>query len=149
MGFRTIKRYGHERGFSCAFRQWKATDSQCSYIHGYSLGFTFTFEADELDERNWGVDFGQLDTLKDKLHDYFDHTTIVAQDDPELKWFEYAANANIIRVIVLPATGCERFAEFTFNLAKQWLKSEGFAPRCRIVSVEVSEHGSNSAIYSE
>ena len=35
--FQVIKTFGAERGFSCAFRQWKA-DSDCKYIHGYSLG---------------------------------------------------------------------------------------------------------------
>ena len=43
------KKYGHERGLSAAFRQWKA-DSHCKYVHGYSLEFEFKFGANELDE---------------------------------------------------------------------------------------------------
>ena len=55
--FKSTKTYGHDLGFSAAFRQWRA-DSHCKYIHGYALAFRFEFEADELDVRNWVVDFG-------------------------------------------------------------------------------------------
>ena len=57
------KKYGHERGFSAEFRQWKA-DSHCKYMHGYSLEFEFEFGANELDEKNWVVDFGGLKELE-------------------------------------------------------------------------------------
>jgi 6-pyruvoyltetrahydropterin/6-carboxytetrahydropterin synthase len=45
------------------------------------------------------------------------------------------------------AGGCEKFAELVFLCAEQWLKDAGFSPRCRLVNVEVKEHGANSAIY--
>lgn len=57
--FFSIKKYGHERGLSAAFRQWRA-DSHCKFLHGYSLEFEFEFGAHELDERNWVVDFGGI-----------------------------------------------------------------------------------------
>ena len=74
------KKYGHERGLSAAFRQWKA-DSHCKHIHGYSLEFEFKFGANELDERNWVVDFGGLKELEKWLRNHFDHKTLVASDD--------------------------------------------------------------------
>ena len=52
-------------------------------LHGYSLQFKFTFEARELDERNWVVDFGGLKPLKAWLEDtetYLDY----AKKDVEL-----------------------------------------------------------------
>ena len=49
--FFSKKKYGHERGLSAAFRQWRA-DSHCKFLHGYSLEFEFKFGANELDERN-------------------------------------------------------------------------------------------------
>ena len=55
----SLKKYGHERGLSAAFRQWRA-DSHCKFLHGYSLEFEFEFGADELDEKNWVVDFGHF-----------------------------------------------------------------------------------------
>lgn len=146
--YQSTKRYGHEVGFSCAFRQWRA-QSHCRLIHGYALAFKFVFEAEELDVRNWVVDFGGLKSLKQILEDSFDHTTIVAADDPQLEWFKEAQTRGILRLVVLPAGGCERFAQYVYEVAEQWLIDAGFAPRCSLVSVEVSEHGANSAIYTK
>ena len=146
MIYQSTKTYGHEQGFSCAFRQWRA-ESHCRLIHGYALAFKFVFEAKELDARNWVVDFGGLKSLKQILADTFDHTTVVAEDDPELAWFQEAERRGVLRLVVLPAGGCEKFSEYVFEVASQWLKDAGFAPRCKLVSVEVSEHGANSAIF--
>jgi len=107
------------------------------------------FETDTLDERNWVVDFGGLDDLKDILRANFDHTTLVSYDDPEIDWFREADARGILRLVELPYAGCERFSEMVFQVTKQWLEDAGFSPRCRLISVEVSEHGANSAIYSE
>ena len=81
MTYRVIKTYGNERGLSCAFRQWRA-DSHCRLIHGYSLGFRFTFEAKTLDDKNWVYDFGDMGFVKEFLEDNFDHILMVANDDP-------------------------------------------------------------------
>lgn len=145
---RSTKTYGHDLGFSVAFRQWRA-HSHCRLLHGYSLGFRFEFAANDLDERNWVVDFGGLKGLKAMLEDNFDHKTIVSEDDPELAWFQDGANRGILDLVVLPAVGCEKFAEFIFECAEVWLLDAGFSPRCRLVSVEVKEHGANSAIYTK
>lgn len=142
----STKTFGHEIGLSCAFRQWKA-DSHCRFIHGYALAFKFVFEAEELDARNWVVDFGGLKGLKKILEDNFDHKLIVAEDDPYKDEICELAGLGIAQVIVFPAGGCEKFAEYVFEVAEQWLRDAGFAPRCRLVSVEVSEHGANSALF--
>ena len=144
--YQSTKTYGHEVGLSCAFRQWRA-ESHCRLLHGYALAFRFVFEAEELDARNWVVDFGGLKSLKQILADNFDHATIVAEDDPELDWFEEAAKRGMCRLVVLPSAGCERFAEYVYDVTETWLRDAGFAPRCRLVSVEVSEHGAHSAIF--
>lgn len=144
--YKSTKQYGHEIGLSCAFRQWKA-QSHCNLIHGYAIGVKFIFEAIELDARNWVVDFGSLKSLKGILEDTFDHTLLVAEDDPQKDEICALAGFGIAKVIVVPATGCERFAEMIYDVAEQWLKDNGYAPRVRLHSVEVKEHGANSAIY--
>lgn len=149
MTFRSTKTYGNDRGFSCAFRQHRAHDSHCRLIHGYALGFKFVFETEELDARNWVVDFGGLDDLKAILHQNFDHTTIVSEDDPEIEWFREGHKRGVLRLVEFPYAGCERFAEMVFMVTKQWLIDSGFSPRCKLISVEVSEHGANSALYVE
>lgn len=143
----STKYYPHSAGFSCAFRQWKA-DSHCRLVHGYALAFKFIFAAQELDVRNWVCDFGGLKPLKQMLADTFDHTMIVAQDDPELEYFREGQRRGVLRLVEIPAGGCEKFAQYVYEVAEQWLKDGGYGGRVQLVSVEVSEHESNSAIYA-
>ena len=55
----------------------------------------------------------------------------------------------LARIVLVPATGCEAFAKLIYDCTEVWLKDNGYAPRVRLCSVEVREHGANSAIYSE
>ena len=97
---------------SCAFRQWRATTSHCSKIHGYELKAKFYFGGDFLDNRNWVVDFGDLDELKNTLNTIFDHTFCVAQDDPFLEDFRQLHEKGVIDLrIVEKGVGIERTAE--------------------------------------
>ena len=147
MAFQSTKTYGHNLGFSCAFRQWQA-DSHCKHIHGYSVAVKFVFEADELDKNNWVVDFGSLKSLKGWLESMFDHKTLVAFNDPQLDWFEEANKRGIIDMVMVPATGCESFAKIIFDATEVWLTNNGYTPRCILKSVEIMEHGANSAVYT-
>lgn len=147
MAFISTKTYGHEIGLSAAFRQWRA-ESHCRFLHGYALAVRFEFAADELDVRNWVVDFGSLKSLKGWLENTFDHKTVVAEDDPAMDWFVEAERRGLTDLVILPATGCEKFAEIIYGATQVWLRDNGYAPRVRLVSVEVREHGANSAIYT-
>ena len=147
MAYTSTKTYGHEVGLSCCFRQWRADHSHCQFLHGYALSIRLEFEATELDERNWVVDFGSLKELKQVLQETFDHKTVVAHDDPQMAWFEHGQDLGLLELVVLDAVGCEQFAEHVWMLANGWLVAKGYAPRCRVSLVEVREHGANSAIY--
>lgn len=143
--FRSTKTYGHEIGLSAAFRQWRA-DSHCRFIHGYALAIKLEFQASELDIRNWVVDFGSLKSLRGILEDTFDHKLLVAEDDPMRPHLEKLQDLGVAEVVIVPATGCERFAEMISEVTQQWLKDAGYWPRVELCSVEVREHGANSAI---
>lgn len=140
--FYSGKTYSHATGHSCAFRQWRA-DSHCNLIHGYALQFELKFGG-ELDERNWIVDFGGLKPLKNWLAEMFDHTYLVAEDDPELETFKELEEKKLVDLRIVPATGCERFAEMVFDYADK-LVSELTEGRCWVQEVTVREHGHNSA----
>lgn len=146
MTYVSTKTYNHEVGLSCCFRQWRA-ESHCRLLHGYALAFKFVFEADELDVRNWVVDFGSLKSLKGWLEDTFDHTLLAAADDPHLNQLVALGTQGLARVVVLPKAGCEAFAELVFHATTVWLTDNGYAPRVRLRSVECREHGANSAVY--
>jgi 6-pyruvoyltetrahydropterin/6-carboxytetrahydropterin synthase len=144
--FRSTKTYDHSEGLSCCFRQWRATNSHCSRLHGYALAFKFTFATRRLDERNWCFDFGGLKSIRQWLHHMFDHTMIVAQDDPSLAAFRALAEQDLIDLRVLPAVGCEAVAQHVFDHVARFAAEQTDA-RVWLESVEVREHGGNSAIY--
>ena len=145
MSYKSTKTYGNDRGLSCCFRQWRA-DSHCNLIHGYSLGFRFTFEARELDKRNWVYDFGDCKWIKKYLDEVFDHTLVIAEDDPELNIFKELHGKGLANLFTLKGVGCEKFAEHVYNYVspKVYEDTKG---RVSVYSVEVFEHGANSAIY--
>jgi len=144
--FQSTKTYEHNIGLSACFRQWKA-ESHCQYLHGYSLQIKFVFEADDLDVRNWVVDFGSLKSLKGWMEDTFDHKCLVAADDPEMGKFKVLEACGLIQMRVVPATGCEAFAKMIYEATEVWLKDNGYSSRCILREVEVREHGANSALY--
>lgn len=146
--YKSTKTFGHDVGISCAFRQWRAVHSHCSKLHGYALGFKFTFEANELDDRNWVVDFGGLKSLKRLIVEHFDHKTVIAQDDPLLDEFRKLRDTGAIDLVIIDNVGCEAFAEVAYGFAQSYLERDGLAHRVRVASVEVFEHGANSAIYT-
>jgi 6-pyruvoyltetrahydropterin/6-carboxytetrahydropterin synthase len=141
-------------GFSTVFRQWKATDTHCKFLHGYAVEFKVTFEGD-LDYRNWVWDFGGMKRSKTKIDgmsakqwmDYtFDHTTVIANDDPELKIFTEMDRSGIIQLRILEATGAEKFSEYIFNKLNEFVIQETDS-RVKIIRVEFSENKKNTAIY--
>ncbi|KKN65415.1 hypothetical protein LCGC14_0481350 [marine sediment metagenome] len=142
----STKRYDHSRGYSVAYRQHKA-DSHCRFIHGYSLAFDFEFESETLDVRNWVCDFGGFSTLRDFLDEYFDHTLLVAQDDPELEFFRELNRKGLAQVREVTKTGCEGLAEYLFWWINEvWIEENGYKPRVFCRSVRVWETPSNSAM---
>ena len=141
-------------GFSTVFRQWSAEGTHCRFLHGYGISFKVTFEG-ELDHRNWVWDFGGMKrakTLIDGMQpkawmDYmFDHTFMVAEDDPFKESFMQMNNAEVAQVRIIPATGAEKFAEFIYNKLNDFVQEET-EERVRVVSVEFMEHGKNTALY--
>lgn len=148
MPYRSSKTYGHEIGLSCCFRQWRA-ESHCRLLHGYALSIHLEFECgeDDLDVRNWVVDFGSLKSFKAQLENTFDHKLLVAEDDPEKDLLCSLAGLGLADVVVVEKTGCEAFAKLVFDCAEIWLGDAGYAPRVAMHSVTVREHGANSATY--
>lgn len=150
----STKTYGTDRGLSCCFRQWRSTHSHCSLLHGYSIGVKVIFECDALDERNWVMDFGGLKDFKKWLEYMFDHTLVIAEDDPELEELKRLGELGLADVRVVKAVGCERFSELAFNKMQEILdqsRKDGtlLNPTVNVKSVEVFEHGANSAIYAK
>ena len=136
---------------SCAFRQWKAENTHCRWVHGYRLMAKFWFECSDLDHRNWVVNFGGLKELKTILQNQFDHTLCIAADDPQLDLFVSLNEVDACDLRIMHGgVGIEKTAEWCFVAAKQFLESNSeIKGRCWVSKVEVWEHEQNSAIYTE
>lgn len=133
---------------SCAFRQWRATHSHCQFLHGYQLKAKLWFGCNDLDDKNWCVDFGGLKELKNALKKSFDHTTAVAADDPQLELFKQLDELGVIQLKIFEnGVGIERCAEFVYKLANEFVRTET-GQRCWVDKVEVFEHENNSATYA-
>jgi 6-pyruvoyltetrahydropterin/6-carboxytetrahydropterin synthase len=132
------------------------------------MGIKLIFECDTLDDKNWCMDFGGLKEFKVWADDMFDHTLIVAEDDPMLEFFKHMneivdiESTNHLSNIphergalcdlrIVPGVGCEMFAKICYDKMDEILARGDMRypinPTVRIKSVEVFEHGANSATY--
>lgn len=134
--------------FPVAYRQWRA-DSHCNLIHGYAFTMKFYFGTDQLDVRNWVADYGGLKELKNTLEDQFDHTLLVAEDDPQLAVYKELEARKLAKLTILPRLGCEGLADMLYKyvngvfIPQYWGESE--ANRLWCFRVEVRETQSNMA----
>jgi 6-pyruvoyltetrahydropterin/6-carboxytetrahydropterin synthase len=141
-------------GFSTVFRQWRAEGTHCRYIHGYGVSFKLWFEG-ELDEWQWVWDFGGFNRTKGTIDNMnpkkwishmFDHTFIVAKDDPYLEQFAKMEEQGLLQLRIVEATGAERFAQLLYEKINPMIVKETNG-RVKIIRVEFKEHERNSAIY--
>jgi len=108
------------------------------------------------------MDFGGLKLFKEWSEQMFDHTTVVAYDDPQLDTFK-SLNAitggyndqGIINLRIVEGVGCEMFAKICYDKMAELLEEMKqnkhsrypVESSVRLVSAEVFEHDANSAIY--
>ena len=118
------------------------------------MSFKVWFEGD-LDERNWVWDFGGMKRAKTQIDnmsakewmDYmFDHTMIIAEDDPFIESFKLMDQAGAAQVRILPAVGAEKFAEYIYNKLQEFVNTETEG-QVKVVQVQFMENQRNSAIY--
>ncbi|MDQ6975358.1 MAG: 6-carboxytetrahydropterin synthase [Mariprofundaceae bacterium] len=141
-------------GFSTVFRQWRAEDTHCKYMHGYSVSFKLWFEGD-LDQRQWVWDFGGFKRSKGSIDNMqpeawlsymFDHTFIAAEDDPHLALFKQMHEQGLVQLRVLKDVGAERFSQFIYEKVNPFVLQETDG-RVRVIRVEFREHLRNTAIF--
>ena len=134
--------------FPVAYRQWRA-DSHCNVIHGYSFSVKFYFGTNDLDVRNWAADYGGLRELKQLLDDQFDHTLLVAEDEPEMDLYKELQKRGLARLCVLPNLGCEAIADQLYKYVNGIFIPDAWGPgeaeRLWCFRVEVRETQTNMA----
>ena len=104
------------------------------------------------------MDFGGLKEFKAWADYMFDHTLVIAQDDPHLETFKQLneikggfEDSGLCDLRIVPGVGCEMFAKMAYDKMAELLTSGDMRypinPTVRVKSVEVFEHGANSATY--
>ena len=142
-------------GYSTCFRQWNALHSHCRYLHGYDLAFILHFQANCLDAHHWVWDFGWLkhpehliDGRQVKVwFDYmFDHTVIIAEDDPEKATFEMLAEKDLIQLRHMKRYSTEKVAELIYEKIVPIIENHSLK-RVQLTQVDVLENDYNQASY--
>lgn len=153
----------YEQEFPVAYRQWRADRKSgkpdgtpysgneipgCNAIHGYALSFTFFFRCETVDARNWVVDYGSLRPLKEFLKENFDHTLLLAVDDPHYETIKALGTLGLAKVVEVEATGCEALSKFLVDYTNEMFLPIHY-PNSGIecYKVEVRETPSNMAFY--
>ena len=100
-----------------------------------------------MDQHGWVVGFGDLKELGEYLVEMYDHTMLIAEDDPELPVFKELHEKGLCDLRVVPDTSLEGSAKTALEKANQLLSriTEG---RARCFQVEARENDKNSAIYT-
>jgi 6-pyruvoyltetrahydropterin/6-carboxytetrahydropterin synthase len=91
---------------------------------------------------------GTIDDMNPKeWMDYmFDHTLVVAEDDPYVEGFKAMGIHGLAQVRILPAVGAEQFAKYVFEKLNAFVQEETNG-RVKVVRVEFMENNKNTAIY--
>ena len=92
------------------------------------------------------MDYGGLQPLKHLLEDWFDHTFLLALDDPDYEHMKKLGELGLAKITEVEATGCEALANFLYEYINTvFIKDYGEADRVWCSKVEVRETDSNMA----
>lgn len=128
--------------FSAAHRLMGLPDGHpCGRLHGHNYEVQLIVESPILDQRGFaGIDYRELDAVRDRILDLFEHKTILYEHDP-IRTHETADFGYFDKSIIL--IDSNPTAE---NLARLiWTEGHKLVPQLR--AVRVSETGRTSAEY--
>ncbi len=135
----------HFQDYPCCHRQWKHS-GHCRFVHGYSRSFTFWFQAKELDENGFVVDFSSLESLEKKLRGQFDHTFLINFDDPLMDQWKSLHDKGALDLRIMENVGMEFTAKLVWKWANSILANRDNGRSC-CNRVEARENDFNSAYY--
>ena len=130
-------------GYPCCHRQWRHS-GHCRFVHGYSRSFCFWFQAEELDENGFVVDFSSLSELEKQLRQQFDHTFLVNADDPLLAQWQSLHDQGALDLRVMENVGMEASAALAWDWANKLLNARDGGRSC-CWKVEARENEKNAA----
>lgn len=143
IGYSARKRWDD---LSCVHRNWRGSERLRS-LHGYARSVEIEFHASHLDDAGVIIDFSSMKSIKALLERQFDHTVLVAQDDPLREEFERLASLGLASLRVMEDTSLEGSARWIHDAATPILRDET-SGRVRIGRIEVRESAKNAVTLS-
>lgn len=127
-------------------------DGHCAWIHGHNWQFEFEFAAHKLDECGFVIDFGKLKWLKEWLHERFDHTLVLNNLDPHLRYLRSALDSQpgdngygpLAKIFTMPDCSCEGLAAWLLSEVNK-IVQEHTDGRVSVYQVKVIEDEKNHA----
>ncbi|MFE6774975.1 6-pyruvoyl tetrahydropterin synthase family protein [Streptomyces sp. NPDC057702] len=127
----------------CCHRSW-AHAGKCAFLHGYERSFVVEFGCARLEpDTGFVVDFGELKSVRAALQEQFDHTTLVAEDDPQRALFEQLAAQGVVDLRIMANTGMEGAAAWVLATADRIIQ-ESTGGRVWVTAVEARESRKNA-----
>lgn len=121
-------------------------DHPCSSIHGHSYVVELAVGCNELNENGFVIDFNELNQVKKRIHDDWDHAIILSKDDPKLE--DFAVISRKISIFPYGNPSAEHMAGYISNIAKEILY-KNYPTKEFKVSVKIHETSNNCAEYTE
>ena len=101
----------------CCHRSW-ANHGKRFFLHGYERTFEIEFACAQTEpDTGMVVDSSSVREIRIALRYQFDHTTLVAVDDPQRDLFELLAERGVIDLRIMDNTGMEGSAAWVFDTA--------------------------------
>ncbi len=103
----------------CCHRSW-ANQGKRFFLHGYERAFDIEFAcADTEPGTGLVVDDNSLKEVRAALRYQFDHTTLIAVDDPQRDLFELLADRGVIDLRIMDNTGIAESAAWVFETVER------------------------------
>jgi 6-pyruvoyl tetrahydropterin synthase len=103
----------------CCHRSW-ANRGKRFFLHGYERAFEVEFACAETEPgTDLVVDGGTIGEIRWALRYQFDHTTLIARDDPQRDLFELLAERGVVDLRIMENTGMEGSAAWVFGTAER------------------------------
>jgi 6-pyruvoyl-tetrahydropterin synthase len=101
----------------CCHRSW-ANQGKRFFLHGCERSFEVEFACAET-ESDTVVDSTAVRVIRAALRYQFDHTTLIAADDPQRELFKLLAERGVIDLRIMDNTGMEGSAAWVFDTAER------------------------------
>jgi len=132
----------------CCHRTWRH-EGRCAYLHGYERRFEVRFSCEELDPKTgFVVDFASLKSIRHILEEQFNHTVLIAQDDPEREIFEELSRRGVCDLRLMPNTSMEGSATWVWDVVGPEIERLT-SSRVHVVAVEARESRKNAVTLTE